>query len=162
MIFILLRVIDEFQTTVTLSGRYYQSRVYKQIFRVHMKHYWHFDGVTPKQYQTLFQTPDDIDIFKELLANNDTHFSRVYIKQYWNFLRVPSKLNYSENFFQSLYHTILTLSDSCYQTIWSFDPTKNKLDCYRDKDCMERFCRDLKEHATRLTKFEKKNYTTDR
>ena len=82
MIFILLRVIDEFQTTVTLSGRYYQSRVYKQIFRVHMKHYWHFDGVTPKQYQTLFQTPDDIDIFKELLANNDTHFSRVYIKQY--------------------------------------------------------------------------------
>ena len=26
----------------------------------------------------------------------------------------------------------------------SFDITKNKLDCYRGKDCMERFCKDLK------------------
>ena len=121
--------------------------------------------------------------FMELLPNSTKHFSRhqtilIFSKSYWQimihifpefissnteiFWGFLPKLNYSENFFQSLYHTILTLSDSCYQTIWSFDPTKNKLDCYRDKDCMERFCRDLKEHATRLTKFEKKNYTTDR
>ena len=26
----------------------------------------------------------------------------------------------------------------------SFDATKNKLDCHRDKDCMEKFCKDLK------------------
>ena len=25
-----------------------------------------------------------------------------------------------------------------------FDLTKNKLECYRAKDCMERFCKDLK------------------
>ena len=31
----------------------------------------------------------------------------------------------------------------------SFDATKNKLDCYRGKDRMERFCKDLKEHATK-------------
>ena len=41
-------------------------------------------------------------------------------------------------------------------TSCSFDPTKTKLDCYRDKDCMERFCNNLKEHATRITNYEKK------
>ena len=29
----------------------------------------------------------------------------------------------------------------------SFDLTKNKLDFYKGKDCMERFCKDLREHA---------------
>ena len=24
---------------------------------------------------------------------------------------------------------------------------QNKLDCYGDKDCMKKFCKDLKEHA---------------
>ena len=36
----------------------------------------------------------------------------------------------------------------------SFDATKNKLDCYRGKGCMERFCKDLKEHATKIISFE--------
>ena len=84
----------------------------KQIFRVHIKHYQHFDGVTPKQYYILFQTPGNTDIFRELLGNNTTHFSRVYIKQYKHFQKVPSTLNYSKNFFQSSDHTILTLSES--------------------------------------------------
>ena len=38
----------------------------------------------------------------------------------------------------------------------SFDATKNKLDCYRGKDCVERFCKDLKEHATKIINYEKK------
>ena len=38
----------------------------------------------------------------------------------------------------------------------SFDKTKNMLDCYRGKDCMERFCKDLKEHATKIIDYEKK------
>ena len=33
---------------------------------------------------------------------------------------------------------------------------KNKLGCYRGKDCMGRFCKDLKEHATKVTNYEKK------
>ena len=37
-----------------------------------------------------------------------------------------------------------------------FNATKNKLDCYRGKDCMERFCKDLKEHAAKLMNYEKK------
>ena len=28
----------------------------------------------------------------------------------------------------------------------TFDTTKNKVDCYRGKDCMEKLCNDLKEH----------------
>ena len=37
-----------------------------------------------------------------------------------------------------------------------FDVTKNKLDCYRGKDCMERFCKDLEEHATKIINYRKK------
>ena len=38
----------------------------------------------------------------------------------------------------------------------SFDSTKNKLHCYRGKDGMERFCHDLKEHATKKKQLWKK------
>ena len=85
-----------------------------------MWHYWHFQEVTPKQYYTLFQTSNNTDISRVLLENNITHLSRVYIKQYWHFQSVPSKLNFSETFFQRSYHTILTLSESYYQTILTY------------------------------------------
>ena len=29
-------------------------------------------------------------------------------------------------------------------TSFSFDPTKNKLDCCKGEDCMESFCKDLR------------------
>ena len=38
----------------------------------------------------------------------------------------------------------------------SFVLSKSKLDCYRGKDCMERFCKDLKEHATKIINYQKK------
>ena len=38
----------------------------------------------------------------------------------------------------------------------SFDITKNKLDYYRGKNCMKNFCLDLREHATKIIKYEKK------
>ena len=41
-------------------------------------------------------------------------------------------------------------------TSCSFDPTKNKLDCYRDIDCIESFCKNVKEDATRIINYEKK------
>ena len=34
---------------------------------------------------------------------------------------------------------------------------KNKLDCYRGKDCMERFCKGLGEHVTKIVNYEKKD-----
>ena len=38
----------------------------------------------------------------------------------------------------------------------SFDKTKNKLDHYRGKDCMKKFCKDLRTHATKIINYEKK------
>ena len=42
-------------------------------------------------------------------------------------------------------------------TYCSFDKSKNKLNYYRGKDCMKRFCKDLKEHATKIINCEKKD-----
>ena len=41
-------------------------------------------------------------------------------------------------------------------TSCSFDESKNKLNYYRGKVCTERFCKDLKELATRIINYEKK------
>ena len=38
----------------------------------------------------------------------------------------------------------------------SFDPTINKLDCYKGEDCMEMFCKNLIEHAMKIINYEKK------
>ena len=37
-----------------------------------------------------------------------------------------------------------------------FDESKNKLNYYRGKDCMKKFCKDLKKHAARIINHEKK------
>ena len=39
----------------------------------------------------------------------------------------------------------------------SFDKSKNKLNYYRGNDCMKKFCRDLREHATKIINYEEKN-----
>ena len=41
-------------------------------------------------------------------------------------------------------------------TSCSFDKSENKQTYYRGKDCMKRFCDDLKEHVTRITNYEMK------
>ena len=41
-------------------------------------------------------------------------------------------------------------------TSCSFDESRNKLNYYRDKDCMKKFCKDLREHVTRIINYEKK------
>ena len=38
----------------------------------------------------------------------------------------------------------------------SFDTTKNKSDYYRGKNCMKNLCLNLREHATKLINYEKK------
>ena len=37
----------------------------------------------------------------------------------------------------------------------SFDKSKNKLNHYRGKDCMKKFCKDLREHGTKMINYEK-------
>ena len=41
-------------------------------------------------------------------------------------------------------------------TSCSFNESKNKLNYYRGKDCMKKFCKDLRTHATKIINFEKK------
>ena len=41
-------------------------------------------------------------------------------------------------------------------TSCSFDESKNKLNYYRGKDCMKKFCKDLREHAMKIINYEKK------
>ena len=38
----------------------------------------------------------------------------------------------------------------------SFDKTRNRLNHYRGKDCRKKFCKDLREHATKIINYEKK------
>ena len=38
----------------------------------------------------------------------------------------------------------------------SFDKTKNTFNYYRGKDCMERLCKDLRDHAVKRINYEKK------
>ena len=38
----------------------------------------------------------------------------------------------------------------------SFNKAENKLDYYRGKDCMKKFCKELREHATKVINYEKK------
>ena len=51
-------------------------------------------------------------------------------------------------------------SASSMFTRCSFDATENKLDCYRGRDCMERFCKDLKKRAIKIINYEKKGNDT--
>ena len=42
----------------------------------------------------------------------------------------------------------------------SFYKSKNKFNNYRGKDCMKKFCKDLREHATKIINYEKKRMTS--
>ena len=42
----------------------------------------------------------------------------------------------------------------------SFGPTKSRLGCYKGEDCIEKFCKDLRQHVTRIINYEKKRNDT--
>ena len=132
---------SSYQTILTLSESYYQTRVntfsefisnitgtLRELLPNNTTHFSRYQAIltfSESYCQTILHTfpeltSNNTDISRWLLANNTTHFSRVYTKQYWHFQRVSFKLNYSKKFFQSSYHTILTLSESYYQTILTY------------------------------------------
>ena len=49
-----------------------------------------------------------------------------------------------------------TLSGYSLFTHCSFDESKTKLNYYREEDCMNKFCKDLRTHATKIINYEKK------
>ena len=50
-----------------------------------------------------------------------------------------------------------TPSDYSIFTHCSFDKSKNKLNYYRGEDYMTKFCKDLREHATKIINYEKRD-----
>ena len=52
---------------------------------------------------------------------------------------------------------------SCYSwfTCCSYDASKNELGYYKGKDCMESFCKDLRENAMKIINYEKKKKKND-
>ena len=129
----ILNTFSGFISNNTHTSRELLPNKSKHIFRFHIKHYSHFEGVTPKQYYTLFQSFHQTMLaFSESYWHTIPHFSRVYIKQYWHFQRVRSKLSYSKTFFQSSYHTILTLSESYYQTVTYLELISNSIHTFKE------------------------------
>ena len=49
-----------------------------------------------------------------------------------------------------------TLSGYSWITCCSFDASENKRSYYRGKDCMEMFCKDLRDQAMKIINYEKK------
>ena len=68
------------------------------------------------------------------------------------------KYNQGEKYIKSLF--IIYADSECLLyslfTHCSFDKTKNKFDYYRGEDCMKKFCKDLRKHATKVINYEKK------
>ena len=69
------------------------------------------------------------------------------------------KMNTCNNNLNMSYTTAKTLhkaSGYSLLTSCSFDKSENKQTYYRGRDCMKRFCANLKEHVTRITSYEMK------
>ena len=86
-------------------------------------------------------------------------------KSYWklHLLFMLEKMHSCQNNFEKSYaekRTKHTPSGYSVFTSCSFDPTKSKLDCYKGKDCMESFCKDLREDAMKIMNYKKKGNDT--
>ena len=55
----------------------------------------------------------------------------------------------------------LTPSGYSLFTNCSFDATKSKFDCYKEKDCMEKFCKDLESMQCKQLTMKKRNDTAN-
>ena len=64
--------------------------------------------------------------------------------------------NNPEKSFTEKEWSIHLLAIHFFHTNSSSDAAKPNFDCYRGKDCREKFCGDLREHAVRIVYFEKK------
>ena len=72
------------------------------------------------------------------------------------------KMHSCQNNFEKSYtekKTKHTPSGYLIFTSCSFDPRKNKRDCYKGENCMQRFCKDLREHAMKIMNYGKKEMT---
>ena len=69
------------------------------------------------------------------------------------------KMHWCQNNLEKSYtekKTKHTVSGYSMFTRCSFNLTKTKLDSYKREDCMEKFCKDLREHTTRIINMKKR------
>ena len=100
---------------------------------------------------------------KKLKYNHGEKSLKVPFIIYADLECLPEKMHLCQNNPEKSYKekkTMHTPSGYSLFTHCSFDSmelhsTKNKLDCYRGKDCMEKFCKDLKKHATKIINYKK-------
>ena len=84
---------------------------------------------------------------------------KVPFTSYANLESLPEKMNICYNNPEKSSATKInehTPSGYSLFTHCPFDTTKNKLDYYSSKNCMKNVCLDLKEHATKIINYEKK------
>ena len=69
---------------------------------------------------------------------------------------MQKKKKYTLNFKTFLCFILMKPSAYSLLTSYSFDKSENKQTYYRKRDCMKRFCNDLKEHVIRTINYETK------
>ena len=92
---------------------------------------------------------------KILKYNHGEKSMKVSFIIYANLESLLEKMNIHQNKSSTTKINKHTPSGYSMFTHCSFDTTKNKPDYYRGKNCMKNFCIDLKEHATRISNYEK-------
>ena len=95
------------------------------------------------------------------MPNQDNEFIRYYYGEkslkvtgiiYADLECLPEKMHLSQNNLEKSY------TDKSYSlfTNCSLDATKSKLDRYRGKHCMEKFCKDVRVHTMEIINYEEK------
>ena len=81
----------------------------------------------------------------------------IYADLEWILKKISTCYNYPDLSSTAKINQHIPSGYSIY-TSCSFDKSNNKLIYYKGEDCMKRFCKDLKDHATKIIDFKKKNY----
>ena len=96
---------------------------------------------------------------KILKYNQGEKFMKFPFTIYANVELVLEKMNTCHNNPKKASTTKMHKHTPCGYSLFthcSFDTTKNKFDYYRGKNCMKNFCPDVREHATKIINYEKK------
>ena len=97
------------------------------------------------------------DINKLLKYNHGEKSLKASFTIYADLECLLEKMTSCQNNFEKTYierKTKHTPSGYSLFTSCLFDPTKNKPECYRGKNCMEMFCKNFKEHGAEIISYE--------
>ena len=102
----------------------------------------------------LYRTRNKLQVHKKICENHN-----YCIIIYADLECLLEKMSTCQNNLNELSTTEINKQTSSGYSIFthcSCDQTRNKLYHYRGKDCMKKFCKDLRTHATKIINYEKK------